>query len=378
MATCSRRPESPHDELVSAIENVERFSMGLDVLFPVQRLLGWQANSAVEATGGPVRSGLMVATAYAAVFCGLPLLVHAVVPNCTPSFEKGAGLYALQLYGALWAGWSTVTTKIAARSLCRTIRMEIVPQLKDRTSRDIARQLHATFRRGAVLRTSWLVGLASAILAAYLIRHDLLDRTSVGEVVFWSLGWCLLFATSAGVVNVGRFYTAVAAHIANEADSLYVLDPTRSPLLRSVTSLGQRMLVFWFLIAVSIALIVVLEMPSALGLRGSRFIAAEVALAGFFSIGIGTYVFLGSQVAIQRAVRAATDPILRLIEEKTRILALQIGSLDKAGWKQLALLHEWHTKIASSWSVPSKIASGISLFLPFIPLVSTLLGAKSR
>jgi hypothetical protein len=376
------------DKLLSSIAEIERGSMGLNVLppirtwvrvhvlLPILTWLGVRDPAAANRMTNPWRAGLAVVVAYIVIFIGLPYLVYSILVYCRPHDLKlnfNHGLYALQLYGALWAGWATVSTNIVVRSLCRTIRTEIAPRLQDQTSKAITRWIRANFARRAVLCRCWAVGVLCSIIAGVLIFGDLPNLTRA-EVTFWSLGWCLLFATSTGVVIVGRFYSAFAAHLDQEVASLYPIDPTQSSLLRSVDSLGQRMLLFWFLIAVSIALIYVPKTLLVLELSSSRFIIVEVALAGFFSIGVGTWVFLGTQVAIRHAAWSATDPVLRVIEAKTAAkLAGQTELPDEEGWKELARLEEWHTKIASSLSVRSRILSVLSLVLPFIPLVSAIL-----
>ena len=376
------------DKLLASIAEIERDSMGLNVLppiwtwvrvqvlLPILTWLGVSGRADVNRVTNPWRAGLAIVVTYIVVFIGLPYLVYSILVYFRPHDLKlnfNHGLYALQLYGALWAGWATVSTNIVAQSLCRTIRTEIAPRLQDQTSKAITRWIRANFARRAVLCRSWAIGLLCSIIAGVLIFGDLPNVTRA-EVTFWSLGWCLLFATSTGVVIVGRFYSAFAAHLDQEVASLYAIDPTQSSLLRSVDSLGQRMLLFWFLIAVSIALIYVPKTLLTLELSRSRFIIVEVALAGFFSIGVGTWVFLGSQVAIRHAAWSATDPILRAIEAKTAAkLGEQIELPDEEGWKELARLEEWHAKIASSLSVRSRILSVLSLVLPFIPLVSAIL-----
>ena len=290
------------DKLLASIAEIERDSMGLNVLPPIWTwvrvqvllpILTWSGVSGradVSRVTNPWRAGLTIVVTYIVVFIGLPYLVYSILVYFKPHDLKlnfNHGLYALQLYGALWAGWATVSTNIVARSLCRTIRTEIAPRLQDQTSKAITRWIRANFGRRAVLCRSWAVGVLCSIIAGVLIFGDLRNVTRL-EVTFWSLGWCLLFATSTGVVIVGRFYSAFATHLDQEVASLYVIDPTQSSLLRSVDSLGQRMLLFWFLIAVSIALIYVPKTLLALELSHSRFIIVEVALAGFFSIGVGT------------------------------------------------------------------------------------------
>jgi len=59
------------------------------------------------------------------------------------------------------------------------------------------------------------------------------------------------FATAAKVVMVSRFYGVFAAHLQDDPGRLYALDPAQSPLVTSIASVAQTMLLFWFGIAVS-------------------------------------------------------------------------------------------------------------------------------
>jgi hypothetical protein len=181
-------------------------------------------------------------------------------------------------------------------------------------------------------------------LGGFLIYHDTgggtLSLGVIGEIIWWSLGWALLFTTAAKVVNVGRFYRLFAAHLRDNSDRLYTLGPARSTLVTSVASVGQIMLLFWFGIAFSIALAIpfgvkewTIWAPSSINVssvhdffyslyndfirlepRKNWFVLVEVPVAYFFSIGLGTIVFLRSELAIKRAVRNVMRTMLRSIE----------------------------------------------------------------
>lgn len=364
------------DQLLASIEDIERRSMGLNVLEPVIGLLGRPGGIFTKLP--PIQSGLTIAVAYIVIFFCIPLLLHLALGDLDAKFSLG--FYALQVYGAFWACWATITTNFVVRSLCLTIREEIVPNLQDKTCEAVAVDIRNSFEKRSVLRWSWSIGLISSVLAGCLIYHDFKLSVTVSEVVFWATGWCLLFATSAGVVNVGRFYTLIAKHIKKELDRIYIFQPANSQMIRRVESLGERMLLFWFGIAISITLIFFLMASPSLGLSKSLFIIAQISLAGFFSIGVGTWVFLNSQAALQRAARLAADPLILAIEREAATLWSNGSETDDSKWKRLEELDKWHARITASPSFQSRISSVFSIMLPFIPLLTAIVSliAKGR
>ena len=170
---------SARDKLLSSIAEIERDSMGLNVLPPIPTWVrvhvllpmtwwGVRGRADVNRVTNPWRAGLAIVVTYIVVFIGLPYLVYSTLVYFRPHDLKlnfNHGLYALQLYGALWAGWATVSTNIVARSLCRTIRIEIAPRLQDQTSKALTRWIRANFARRAVLCRSWAVGVLCSIIA---------------------------------------------------------------------------------------------------------------------------------------------------------------------------------------------------------------------
>jgi hypothetical protein len=167
------------------------------------------------------------------------------------------------------------------------------------------------------------------------------------------------------------------------------MDPAHSTLVTSVASVAQRMMLFWFGIAVSIAVVLpfgVLEhystVPSffsslswsmfQLDPSNNWFVLVEVPITGFFSIGLGTIVFLRSEAAIRGVVKDVTRSTLRFIEREVADLSIRLKELDEAHLKRLMELSALHNGVAKAGSYRSLIISGLSVLIPFIIPVASL------
>lgn len=323
---------------------------------------------------------------YASLFCGLPWLLFFVAPSCFP--RPSWSLFFLQIYGSFWSGWATTSTKITSSAISKIIDNNIIPELSAETARAIEGDLRRRFQMRQLLLVSRGIAVLGATLAGYLVYRDesAVSEPSIGEIFWWSLGWALLFATAAKVVNVSRFYGVFAAHLEDDPRKLYALDPARSTLVTSVASVAQAMLLFWFGIAVSIALVIpfgAMTSPDFIGspslslfkidLPHNSFALVDILITGFFSIGLGTIVFLRSESAIRQAVKTATRSKLRLIETEVANLTGSLKYLDEADWKRLAALSALHKDLAAAGSYRSLVVSGLSVMVPFvIPFVTLL------
>lgn len=335
-------------------------SLGLSI-WP--RFRGWPNGSPVASREGPFRSAFIVAGLYLLLFCGLPGLAQAVYrPLAKNAFWA---LTLLQVYGAFWAGWATASTKITSGTIWTRLDVDVLPLLPPEAAGAILDDLKHRFDRPRLLRRAWVVGLASAMVAGVLISRDLrvLPDTygpplplSIA-VAWWSLGWSILFTTSAKVVMTSGFYRILSLHLDRAHEALYGLDPARSPLLLGVATISQAMLLFWLGIAISIALAIPFGVKDWIGelhnlennlqtITSHRpqlaalasiirinpaynsFILAEVFLTGWFSIGVGTVIFVGSEAAMRRAVQAVTHATLRQIEAE--VAGLTASSVTSA------------------------------------------------
>ena len=111
----------------------------------------------------PFFAGLRVTFIYALLFCA-PLFLFD---------DRSCELIGLQVYGALWAGWVTVTARIASSPILKTIEEDILPELSETAAEKICTDLERRYSRKRVLASAWILDAAGAIAAGYLIDHDL-------------------------------------------------------------------------------------------------------------------------------------------------------------------------------------------------------------
>lgn len=356
------------------VKEIASISMGLDVL-PRRGWFDWPKMPYEVFLRRPYRVGVIVGAYYFLIFCVLPWLFFRF--GWLPSLDTR--LYGLQLYGALWAAWATVTTKLAISTSARILISDVIPQLSVATAEEIEMRL-SRFDRRRTLCISLVIGAIAAIAGGILVSADLRRGPSL-EIAFWAVGWWVLFTTSASVVIVGQFYAAFAKSLWLEAPNLFPSDPSRSSLILSMTELGRQMLLFWLGIAISIALIFpfstidwgwissFLELGQASAGTFKYFASVDVATTGFFSFGLGTIVFLTHEAGIRRAIDTSRRLSLRPIEAATVLLLAKPYPLVEEDQKLLASLNEQHAAIAASGSYRRTIASGLSLILPLIPTI---------
>jgi hypothetical protein len=309
---------------------------------------------------------------YSTVFVLLPWLATDASAALKP-------LLIFQLYGALWCGWAAMTTRFTSAAVSDTLNCRVIDRLSERGATWVHAQLASPrFARRRILTSAWAIGIFGSATATTLLSLDVADLP-VGALLWWALGWALLYATAAKVVLVARFYPLFAEAIAREPEMLFPLHPARSPLVASIALVGKRMLLFWFGIAASTAAVIPFALiapdptnPTTIGaLTATRFVVAHLAITSIFSIGVGSYMFLRSEAALRRGTRAAADVQLFRIEQEAK--ALLAGDIGPEQPKRLMELNALHAEIANGGAYRALTVGALSLVVPFVPLIALVL-----
>ena len=294
-------------------------------------------------TGGPLSLGVQTGVAYGLLFCLLPLVFFGWQPL----------LFCLSVYGSLYAAWATTIARLTSAKVLETIEYRIVPALSKEAVANIDDELGRRFKETRISLISWIAAIVGAVAVGCAISRDV-PHTSLFQIVWWSVGWLLLFVTAARTTLVARFYRVFAEHL-NAVQDIYVLDPAHSTLVKSIAAVGQHVLFFWVGIAVSIALLIPFvslgsnllgsdlasEFPyfkwrSLLLLpRDSWFVWIVVPITTFFSIPVGSYVFLRSESAIRKAVSEAVYKTLRATEFEIDDLFARRSDLNVSEWNRV-------------------------------------------
>jgi hypothetical protein len=316
----------------------------------------------------PLGQGVLVGLIYVFLFC--------VVPVCFLWFGFGAWperhLFLLSIYGSLYFAWATIIARQTSIQLLEIVRKQIIPSLSPEGARRVHDDLEVRFSEERIRAVSWRWALLGTIAAALAIYYDVGNFPL--QILWWSLGWLVLFLTAARTTYVGRFYSCFTKHLGEEP--IYALDPARSVLVKGLTSLGQAMLLFWFGILLSITLLIPFaslgdqEFTSPrwyehLPLR-SAFVWLVVPVTSLFSIPFGTVVYLESEKAIRQVVAKTLRSTLLSIEQQVAPLFDQYKDLSEPDLKRVNDLSAIHSRLATSGSYRSALAIGFSLFIPLI------------
>jgi hypothetical protein len=153
-----------------------------------------------------------------------------------------------------------------------------------------------------------------------ILMSCLLLRQFIGiQLWVWSVGFFVLYFTAAQATLTAPFYTCFSLSLKEHSDILFALDPAASPALRACRALGARILSYWFAVLILVLSVIgvpyLMKGPFSSVFHGASsasiepFVSALVFVAGFFSFGFGSLVYLRFEadlrIAVER-VRLAT------------------------------------------------------------------------
>lgn len=389
------QPSQLRERVKGQLQKLLGISLGLNIYPPLPRLWGRvksgprplaRSVELLSLPNGELLAGFQMALVY---FLGFGLLPWFVTALSDDSFRALRPLLVLQLYGALWAGWATTSTRLASRSIMDIVERDLLPSLSRMTLEQVSSKLASVYdgpkARLKLYAGSWTIGSAAAAISTWLVHRDLTPRFEPGtlDLLWWWMGWTLLYTTAAKVVISTRCFKAFAQALANQEDGLFWPSPASSSAIASVALVARRMLFFWFSIAVSIAMILpfglylvpVLEpepfIQDTLRTRMPMFVLAHLIGTALFSIGAGSVIFLQTEAKLKRAAQVASAAALRDLEKA-------VGTPDE--WTvstkeldRLAQIKSLHADAAAGASYRVLALSGFSLIIPFVPVLTLLL-----
>jgi len=166
-----------------------------------------------------LRTGVL----YAILFCLLPVAF----------FDWQPVLFCLSVYGSLYIAWATVIARLTSGKVLEEIECRIVPALSGESVDNINNEIARRFKEAPLTLISWTVAIAGAAAVGWTISRDV--PRAPFQVVWWCVGWLLLFATGARTTLVARFYRVFAEHLKGEPN-IYMFDPARSTLVKGIAA----------------------------------------------------------------------------------------------------------------------------------------------
>ncbi len=245
-----------------------------------------------ESEPRPIAAGLCAAVLYAVIPIALKL--------CKPSSPE---LFLLFCWGAVYCGLVVTLTRSTSRAVVEIVEVLILPNVSEAFAETVRAKIEKNFSRP---RTLW-ISLCVAT-TAMLISWVLLWQFHWVRLCLWGIGFFILFFTGAQATLTAPFYTCFSSSLKEHTDVLFFLDPAASPAVSVCTALARRILWYWFVVFVFlVSLIAVLYVLGTSSVSGSvlRFVSIVVLVAGFFSFGFGSLVFL----EFERDLRVAIDKV---------------------------------------------------------------------
>lgn len=289
--------------------------------------------------------------------------------------------------------WETVhfavliaITRLLTTQVLDIVRGDILPFASDRYAASV-RTLLAERHASPQARFGPHI-VAAIVLAAsvWAIRAEIepvwwTARPFPVDLLFWAASTLLLAYLAMRVVVTATFPRAFAAALEQDLHCLYPLAAADSPLVRGLARLDRTLLVFWALVFPVMASVMLLILPGErFGLAShSPYLFILIPIIGFFSLGVGAQVYLGSESAIGTAVRRCSLERAQALQRE--IVVLIDGPGDEASLARLDRLTRLHDQIMAGGRYGSRFGTTVSLILPLvlpaIAIVEKLFGADA-
>ena len=278
---------------------------GRSACWPSMRWPGWRSSSSSASAGGSGSPGSSA---------------------CSPG---AASIHR----GLLFARGATVR-------IVETIERDIEPHASPAYRRRVTADLKGRYRRPMTLGVPAVVAVASLAAAIFALDADVGSSrlfAALPEALFWFVTYGFYFFTAAQAVVAARFYLSFADHLEMETNSLYVLAAAEASWSSDWPSSAARSLSFWLMIFLTILSSMLLTLPW-LGDYAfppqSWFLLILVPVAGFFSLGFGTLVYLDSEAKIRATLRRFTHRNLAPLRRRSKDLLPDCGAVSRSSGKR--------------------------------------------
>jgi len=295
-------------------------------------------------------------------------------------------LASLLVWGSLYFAAASFICTRATRQIVDIVEHDILPfasaRFADAVRRELARE-----------QTPLLVHLVPAVVAVLAIGATIwaLDnepctdglpleasRSLSGQHLFlgfWAVFMFYLYFTGARAVVTATFTPIFAGALDGERESLYLIDAAGSPLVVGLAQLNRVVLLFWAKIFVVIVSAMVLALPPGPFdfAPNSPFLFTLIPVSGFFSIGVGSLIYLGSESTIATTLRRFTLDRARPLQVRINRLLADPDGEDEAAAAIRAQLAALHDRIVAGGRYGSRTGTAVSLALPFtMPVIALL------
>lgn len=306
-------------------------------------------------------------------------LLWLAVWRWTDDFEPK--LATLIAWGACYFAFACYLARATSTSIYETIARDILPYASDRYCNAVAAELRARFTVSIRILLPIAIGVASLAAGWWALDYDLCDGECpdgvpvTPERVLWAVCFFVYFLTAGFAVVAARFYLPFSRHLDLDRSRFSVLRAADSPIVRGLSRLGTRVLIFWALIFLDIvsSMLLAFAPPEFRIDPTSRLLFTMVPIAGFFSIGFGTLMYLASEANIRATLQRFANETAASFQERGND-ALRRAEEDPAAWDEAKRLADLQGQVIAGARYGSPVGVTVSVVLPLLmPILSLTL-----
>jgi hypothetical protein len=315
--------------------------------------------------------------------------VLAAVLSLAPHPPNGHGqIVSLLVWFGLYFAVATYVCISTTPKIFDTVEKHIIPHATDEYLDAVAADLNRYFTIWHRIGIPLLAATVSAVAAIWMLGWDIeagfrvTGRLYSWEMLLFGMSYFLCFYTaSAGVVG-GRFHLFFARNLDKASSRFFVLAAADTPIVRGLAKLGTQVLIYWVLIFLAIAssmLVAVIPSDEYRLPAASWLLSTMVPISLFFSLGVGTLVYLASEASIRSELQRFTARQTASLQSMINRLLFPASGTIPADTAELDRLVGWHERIVGGGRYGSRIGTAVSITLPLLmPVISLLVGLLTK
>jgi hypothetical protein len=288
-------------------------------------------------------------------------------------------LIALSWWGVVYFGLVVTHTRNTSLAVEEIVEELVLPSISCKLADSVRINIQKKFSRRQILMKS-----LSAASIAIFISCALLRQFHWPQLCAWGVGFFILYFTASQATLTAPFYTRFSASLRDHSDVLFPVDPAASPAIHACTSLAKRILWYWFVVSALVMSLMAVPyiwtflLASRFGTWSgsvSRFIAVVVFVAGFFSFGFGSLVYLRSENDLRIAVDRLRLATLSTVQTRYCELFSNERALSTEEQSQLDHLKSTSDYLSRYGNLRDSLETLASAVAAILPPFATILGA---
>lgn len=284
-----------------------------------------------------------------------------------------ARLFSLNLWNGLHFAVLILITRPATLRLLDVIRRDILPFASDDYAATVRAKLAAQPAFLLFQLVPYSVAALTAAMALWNIREEIeplsWDATPFPlDLLMWIGGSFYIYFASMRAVMTATFTRVFAVSLDRERASLYPLGAADSPIVEGLAKLNRTMLAYWAMaFPVLLSAMLLLLPPGRFALSpGSPYLFVLIPVAVFFSLGVGTLVYLGNESAIRAVLRRYAVERAEPLQRQIDVLLQGPDVASEATDARVERLVRLHDRILAGSRYGSRVGTIVSIALPLV------------